>query len=69
MAKASDILNKTGAVPVGQAPKTSSIKPNAVADGSGDEHATGKKLDTGHNIAKVGKAKGGGGGSSARPKV
>jgi len=73
MAKASDILNKTGSggkgplgpsldtIPIGQSAKKSA-KPE-------HESVAAHKPDLGSSLHKPGKAQGGGGGSSARPKV
>lgn len=70
MAKASDLLNKSGGggfqpmppkntIPLGEAKKEA--KPE-------HESAAAKRPDLGHNM-KTGRAQGGGGQSSARPKV
>ncbi len=72
MAKASDILNKSGAggpMPGSsgsQIPLTPGAKKATKSEG---ESAAAQKPDRGHTSHHSGKAQGGGGGSSARPKV
>lgn len=75
MARPSDLLKNTGssgATPASQPPAGHSIiKPAAAANtAAGDaNNITARKPDKGHNLHRGGKAQGGGGGSSARPKV
>jgi hypothetical protein len=72
MAKASDILNKSGTggfSPMTPPKPTIAIGESAKKDAKGEtESAAAKRPDLGHNI-KGGRAQGGGGQSSARPKV
>lgn len=71
MAKASDILNKSGTgglTPLGPVKQTIDLSAPAKKDGGEGESAAAKRPDQGHNM-KGGRAQGGGGQSSARPKV
>jgi hypothetical protein len=70
MAKPTDIRNRLGA-PMGPTPTPgSTISLTKPAPKAGEEHKnTAPKPDMGHTTHKPGKAQGGAGGSSARPKV
>lgn len=71
MAKPSDMLNKSGTGGMGT-PKPSTtvnISSGPKKDAKEHESIAAKKPDLGHNLHKGGKAQGGGGQSSARPKV
>lgn len=74
MAKPSDILNKTGGsggASFGGPKNTIKINPPEKGGLKAEkgESIAAHKPDLGHNLHKGGKAQGGGGQSSARPKV
>lgn len=73
MAKASDILNKSGSGglgPVGPQKTTLDLNaPQKKDTKSKGESVAGHKPDAGPVLHGPGKAQGGGGGSAARPKV
>lgn len=73
MPRPSDLFRNTGTGGPSQAPKNT-LNLNASADkpqaGQNDpDHVTAQKPNMGHNLHSSGKAQGGSGGASTRPKV